>query len=95
MAWNEEWLNADRPKASEITDYVFFRESSARKIFGFYAVWFVVVAISLQFVGTSGVIFLDIPVLIWITLLANISSIGILYFWVYIPERRKAKEKGY
>jgi hypothetical protein len=89
MTWDENWSDADRPDLSEISQYNFFTNSRGKKIFTFYIAWFVIVALALKFVGTTGTIFLDIPVLIWITLIANLLSIAVLLFWVYIPERRR------
>jgi len=94
MAWDEGWLNSDRPSVSELPEYAFLPNSRAKRIFGFYAVWFVLTAVLLQFVGTTETVILDIPVLVWITLIVNVSSILVLYFWVYRPETRRAERGG-
>jgi hypothetical protein len=94
MVWDEDWPHSDRPEASELPEYPFFPDRRSKIIFGFYATWFVVTGILLQFVGTTGTVILDIPVLIWITLVVNISSILVLYFVVHTPEQRRAKREG-
>ncbi len=66
----------------------------AHQIFAFSVICVVLTRVGFQFHGRFDIAFRDSPILIWITLVVNISPILVIYFWIHIPARRPGVDTG-
>jgi len=82
MKWNEDWLKANRPPASEHTKkYTFWPRGRGRLIFGYFIFITLLDYVVLTLFGGRPVLIAGMPLLIWITVIfAALTIAGILGF---------------
>ena len=82
MNWNEDWLKANRPPASEHPQkYTFIPSGPGRVVFIYFAALIVLDYLALTFLGRLPVVIAGMPLLIWITVVFAVLTIaGILFF---------------
>jgi hypothetical protein len=82
MQWNEDWLKADRPPASEHPKkYTFIPSGSGRVVFIYFVALTFLDYLALTFFGGLPIIIAGMPLLIWITVaFAALTIAGILFF---------------
>ncbi len=82
MQWNEDWLKADRPPASEHPKkYTFIPSGSGRVVFIYFVGLTFLDYLALTFFGGLPIIIAGMPLLIWITVaFAALTIAGILFF---------------
>ncbi|MEE8348690.1 MAG: hypothetical protein V3R94_03910 [Acidobacteriota bacterium] len=82
MNWNEDWLKADRPPASEHPKkYTFIPSGSGRVVFFYFVFIIVLDYLALTFLGGRPVVIAGMPLLIWITVVfAALTIAGIMFF---------------
>ena len=82
MKWNEDWLKANRPPASEHTKkYTLWPQGRGRLIFGYFILITLLDYVVLTLFGGRPVLIAGMPLLIWITVIFALLTIaGILVF---------------
>jgi hypothetical protein len=82
MKWNEDWLKANRPPASQHTKkYTFWPQGRGRLIFGYFILITVLDYVVLTLFGGRPTLIAGMPLLIWITVIFAVLTIaGILGF---------------
>jgi hypothetical protein len=82
MKWNEDWLKANRPPASEHPKrYTFWPRGRGRLIFGYFIFITLLDYIVLTVFGGRPTLIAGMPLLIWITVIFALLTIaGILGF---------------
>ena len=82
MKWNEDWLKANRPPASEHTKkYTFWPQGRGRLIFGYFIFITLLDFVVLTLFGERPTLIAGMPLLIWITVIFAVLTIaGILGF---------------
>ncbi len=82
MNWNEDWLKANRPPASEHPKkYTFIPSGPGRVVFIYFVAITILDYLALTFLGGRPVVILGMPLLIWITVaFAALTIAGIMFF---------------
>ena len=82
MKWNEDWLKANRPPASQHPKkYTFWPRGRGRLIFGYFIFITLLDYVVLTLFGGRPILIAGMPLLIWITVIfAALTIAGILGF---------------
>ena len=82
MKWNEDWLKANRPPASQHPKrYTFWPRGRGRLIFGYFIFITLLDYVVLTLFGGRPILIAGMPLLIWITVIFAVLTIaGILGF---------------
>ena len=82
MNWNEDWLKANRPPASEHPKkHTFIPSGPGRVVLIYFVTIIVLDYLALTFLGGRPIIIAGMPLLIWITIVfAALTIAGILFF---------------
>ncbi len=82
MKWNEDWLKANRPSASQHPKrYTFWPRGRGRLIFGYFIFITLLDYVALTLFGGRPTLIAGMPLLIWITVIfAALTIAGILGF---------------
>ncbi len=77
MNWNEDWLKADRPPASEHSKrYTIWPTGTGRLAFTYFIVITVLDYLALTVLGGRPIVLAGMPLLIWITLIFALLTIA-------------------